>query len=152
MNKQHPIPFDKVNITGGFWKDRIALNESVTLDSVRRRFEDTGRFSALSCEWKQGEPDRPHFFYDSDAAKWMEAAAYVLERKNDKQLESYVEDLIDRIERNMTPTDISMSGIPLSSRANASPTATTTNYTAPDILSKRRSPTMKPRASADSLI
>ena len=56
MNKQHPIPFDKVNITGGFWKDRIALNESVTLDSVRRRFEDTGRFSALSCEWKQGEP------------------------------------------------------------------------------------------------
>ena len=76
MNKQHPIPFDKVNITGGFWKDRIALNESVTLDSVRRRFEDTGRFSALSCEWKQGEPDRPHFFYDSDAAKWMEAAAY----------------------------------------------------------------------------
>ena len=36
MNKQHPIPFDKVNITGGFWKDRIALNESVTLDSVRR--------------------------------------------------------------------------------------------------------------------
>ena len=33
----------------------------------------------------------------------MEAAAYVLERKNDKQLESYVEDLIDRIERNMTP-------------------------------------------------
>jgi len=103
MNKQHPIPFDKVNITGGFWKDRIELNESVTLDSVRRRFEDTGRFSALSCEWKQGEPDRPHFFYDSDAAKWMEAAAYVLERKNDKQLESYVEDLIDRIERNMTP-------------------------------------------------
>lgn len=103
MNKQHPIPFDKVNITGGFWKDRIALNESVTLDSVRRRFEDTGRFSALSCEWKQGEPDRPHFFYDSDAAKWMEAAAYVLERKNDKRLESYVEDLIDRIERNMTP-------------------------------------------------
>ncbi len=98
MNKQHPIPFDKVNITGGFWKDRIALNESVTLDSVRRRFEDTGRFSALSCEWKQGEPDRPHFFYDSDAA------------------------------------------------------VTTTNYTAPDILSKRRSPTMKPRASADSLI
>lgn len=54
MNKQHPIPFDKVNITGGFWKDRIELNESVTLDSVRRRFEDTGRFSALSCEWKQG--------------------------------------------------------------------------------------------------
>jgi len=103
MNKQHPIPFDKVNITGGFWKDRIELNESVTLDSVRRRFEDTCRFSALSCEWKQGEPDRPHFFYDSDAAKWMEAAAYVLERKNDKQLESYVEDLIDRIERNMTP-------------------------------------------------
>lgn len=103
MNKQHPIPFDKVNITGGFWKDRIALNESVTLDSVRRRFEDTGRFSALSCEWKQGEPDRPHFFYDSDAAKWMEAAAYVLKRKNDKQLESYVENLIDRIERNMTP-------------------------------------------------
>lgn len=27
----------------------------------------------------------------------------MLERKNDKQLESYVEDLIDRIERNMTP-------------------------------------------------
>ena len=105
----------------------------MTLDSVRRRFEDTGRFSALSCEWKQGEPDRPHFFYDSDAAKWMEAAAYVLERKNDKQLESYVEDLIDRIERNMTPDGYFNVWYTLSSRANVSPTATTTNYTAPDI-------------------
>ena len=51
MSKQYSVPFDKVNITGGFWKDRIALNESVTLDSVRRRFEDTGRFSALGCNW-----------------------------------------------------------------------------------------------------
>ena len=81
----------------------IALIESVTLDSVRRRFEDTGRFSALGCNWKQGEPDRPHFFYDSDAAKWMEAAAYVLSKHSDPELESYVEELIDRIERNMTP-------------------------------------------------
>lgn len=88
MNRQHPIPFDKVNITGGFWKKRIELNESVTLDSVRRRFEDTGRFSALSCEWKQGEPDRPHFFYDSDAAKWMEAAAYVLEKRTTNSLKA----------------------------------------------------------------
>lgn len=103
MSKQYSVPFDKVNITGGFWKDRIALNESVTLDSVRRRFEDTGRFSALGCNWKQGEPDRPHFFYDSDAAKWMEAAAYVLSKHSDAELESYVEELIDRIERNMTP-------------------------------------------------
>lgn len=103
MSKQYSVPFDKVNITGGFWKDRIALNESVTLDSVRRRFEDTGRFSALGCNWKQGEPDRPHFFYDSDAAKWMEAAAYVLSKHSDSELESYVEELIDRIERNMTP-------------------------------------------------
>lgn len=33
----------------------------------------------------------------------MEAAAYVLSKHSDAELESYVEELIDRIERNMTP-------------------------------------------------
>ena len=75
MPKQHAINFSDVDITGGFWADRIRLNENVTLDAVRRRFEDTGRFSALRCDWKPGDPNRPHFFYDSDVAKWIEAAA-----------------------------------------------------------------------------
>ncbi len=102
MPKQHAVKFSDVDITGGFWADRIRLNENVTLDAVRRRFEDTGRFSALRCDWKPGDPNRPHFFYDSDVAKWIEAAAYVLATKRDTELEAYVEKLIDCIEKNMT--------------------------------------------------
>lgn len=78
MHTMHAIPFDQVVITDGFWKHWQDLNRNVTIHAVFDRFQETGRFDALRCAWKEGEKNRPHIFWDSDVAKWIEAVAYLL--------------------------------------------------------------------------
>ncbi|MBR5767737.1 MAG: glycoside hydrolase family 127 protein, partial [Clostridia bacterium] len=92
--------FDNVEITGGFWADMQKKNREVTVPAVYDRFYETGRVEALACRWKDGEPHRPHIFWDSDIAKWVESAAYVLAKYPDPELESKVEDIIDEIAAN----------------------------------------------------
>ena len=92
------IRFSDVEINEGFWKNRQDINRTVTLECVREQFEQTGRFAAFRCEWKEGEPHKPHIFWDSDVAKWLESAAYILKKTPDEKLESYVESVIDDIE------------------------------------------------------
>ena len=41
------ITFDKINITGGFWKSRQEINRSATINAVWNRFSDTGRVKAF---------------------------------------------------------------------------------------------------------
>jgi len=92
--------YRNVILLGGYFKEKELLNRSVTLGAVYDRFSESGRIRAFSCDWKEGMPDRPHFFWDSDVAKWMEGAAYVLSRENNTGLQNKVERLIDEIERN----------------------------------------------------
>lgn len=94
------IPFQSVTLTDGFWKSRSDLNKTVSLSNVRKRFEESGRFDALRFNYlKNGK--KPHFFYDSDVAKWMEAVAYLLEQDPDsvREHEALCEELIDCMER-----------------------------------------------------
>ena len=94
------IPFQSVTLTDGFWKDRSDLNKNVSLANVRKRFEETGRFDALRFNYATSGK-KPHFFYDSDVAKWMEAVAYLLEQDPEamREHESLCEELIDCMER-----------------------------------------------------
>ncbi|MBO5327444.1 MAG: hypothetical protein J6A84_04925 [Clostridia bacterium] len=65
------VSFRDVILENGFWKDRYDLNKTVSVQSVRERFEDTFRFDAMRFHDPQkGNPI--HFFYDSDVAKWIE--------------------------------------------------------------------------------
>ncbi|MBR4961613.1 MAG: glycoside hydrolase family 127 protein [Clostridia bacterium] len=89
-----------VRLTGGFWKLKEDLNRDITIPAVYNRFDETGRIRAFRCDWKEGMPDMPHIFWDSDVVKWMEGAAYVLSRENIPELEEKVESLIDEIEKN----------------------------------------------------
>lgn len=89
-----------VRLTDGFWKKKQDLDRDVTIPAVYDRFLESGRIDAFKCDWKPGMPDQPHFFWDSDVAKWMEAAAYVLSREDVPALREKVETLIDRIEAN----------------------------------------------------
>ncbi len=93
------VTFDKINL-GGFWKKRFDLNHSVTIPSVYDRFSDTGRFDAFKFDWKEDEPNQPHIFWDSDVAKWMEAAAYTVSKAPDKNLEAIIDGVVDLIEKN----------------------------------------------------
>jgi DUF1680 family protein len=43
---------------------------------------------------------KPHIFYDSDVAKFIESAAYIVQKDPDPELERFVEGLIDKIQKN----------------------------------------------------
>ncbi len=94
------IPFESATLTDGFWKKRSDLNKNVSLSNVRKRFEESGRFDALRFNYAQ-TGKKPHFFYDSDVAKWMEAVAYLLEQDPEamREHEALCEELIDCMER-----------------------------------------------------
>ena len=91
------IGFEKVNITDGFWKAQQDIIKNNSIHSVYNRFNDTGRFEALKMNWKEGMPNRPHFFWDSDVAKWIESLAYILEKSPCDELEAKADEMIDNI-------------------------------------------------------
>ena len=89
-----------VTLGEGYWKKKADLNRNVTMGAVYDRFDESGRIAAFKCDWKEGDPQRPHIFWDSDVAKWMEGAAYILEKESAPELEAKVEALVDEIEKN----------------------------------------------------
>lgn len=102
MDKLNKVSFRDVDIIGGFWADRQEMNRKKTIFAVEDRFDDTGRFEAFECGWHEGCENvaKPHFFWDSDIAKWLESAAYMISKEPDEALEERVEQVIDDIERN----------------------------------------------------
>ena len=96
--------FDQVTLLGGFLKNRQDTNRRTTIHAVYDRFLETGRFGSLECKWTPGsEYPCPHVFYDSDVAKWMEGAAYLIAKEPDPELERKIEAAIDAIEANQLP-------------------------------------------------
>ncbi|MBE7465095.1 MAG: glycoside hydrolase family 127 protein [Planctomycetes bacterium] len=80
------LPLNSVRITGGIWRERMNTNRRATLPYEYRCCEETGRFEALELKWKPGNPRRPHWFWDSDVAKWLEAVAYALQERHDPKI------------------------------------------------------------------
>lgn len=76
-----------VTVTGGYWAQRDKINREVSIYSVYNRFSDTGRFSAIENGWHEGMDYTPHIYWDSDVAKWIEGAAYIIKKHPDKKLE-----------------------------------------------------------------
>ena len=74
------ITFDHIDINGGFWQQKQRLIRDVTMMNVYNRFKETGRFDGMKLNWKEGMPNKPHIFYDSDVAKWLESAAYLIQK------------------------------------------------------------------------
>ncbi|MBT3378843.1 MAG: glycoside hydrolase family 127 protein [Lentisphaerae bacterium] len=89
MSTSRPIPLESTRITGGFWQARIDVNRDVTLPLQHRHCKDTGRLDAFA--WEDGKPNQPHHFWESDCAKWIEAAAYSLVHNPDPELEAQVD-------------------------------------------------------------
>lgn len=94
------VHFKNVELTDGFWKKRYELNKQVSVENVKRQFESSGRFDALRFNYlKTGK--RPHIYYDSDVAKWIEAVSYLImkDRESMKENEQFCDLLIDDMER-----------------------------------------------------
>ena len=54
------LTYDRIDITGGFWKEKQTLIRETTIWNVYKRFSDTGRFRAFKLDWKEGMPNKPH--------------------------------------------------------------------------------------------
>lgn len=94
------ISYKNTVITDGFWKIKQDMIKDVTLESVYNRFKETHRFDVLDCSWKEGDPDCPHVFWDSDIAKWLEGLAYILAHSENEKLEKIADESIEKIEKN----------------------------------------------------
>ena len=96
---QYQIPnLSDVRITGGFWKQwQDAIREG-SIPSVLDFLKSTGRVDAIKLNWKPGDEPKPHYFWDSDVAKWIEAAAYSLVHHPDDALMAEVDAIIDTYE------------------------------------------------------
>lgn len=99
MKTYRKVSFSNVDINMGFWQKRQQVNRDTTIYAIRDRFLDTGRFEAIRCQWREGMEKKPHIFWDSDIAKWMESVAYLVEKQPMPELEALVEETIDCFER-----------------------------------------------------
>ena len=94
------ISSENVKIKNGFWRFYKDLNKTEIVKSVYERFKETGRFDALKCNWREGMPNKPHIFWDSDVVKWIEGVAYVLQESPAPEWEAVVDEMINDIAEN----------------------------------------------------
>ena len=94
------IPYHQVALRGGYLYEKQELNTKTTIHAVYDRFHETGRITAFKFGFPEKDPVQPHFFWDSDVAKWMEGAAYILRRESHPDLEAKVDEIVEDIERN----------------------------------------------------
>ncbi|PTX95329.1 hypothetical protein DB345_13720 [Spartobacteria bacterium LR76] len=91
MFRYSSLPFQQVQINDPFWNERLRVNHEQSLPKQYEMCERTGRFDALKLEWKPGMPNRPHHYWDSDTAKWLEAACYACAIRPDPELRAQID-------------------------------------------------------------
>ncbi len=97
LSKIKPLSLRKVRIEDAFWSARLETNRTVTLPDVYQKCKKTGRIDAFKLNWKPPKPNQPHVFWDSDVAKWVEAASASLATHPDTKLEKLLNGVIDLI-------------------------------------------------------
>ena len=97
MATMAPAALRNVKMTDSFWAPRIETNRKATLPVEYRQCKDTGRIDAFRLDWKPGQPNPPHIFWDSDVAKWVEAAAYSIETTPNPDVAKMLDEVVDLI-------------------------------------------------------
>jgi len=87
-----PLELADVRIADTFWAPRQETNRTVGIRHQYQQCKDTGRLDAFKLDWRPGMPNEPHIFWDSDVAKWIEAASYSLATHPDPELQKLVDD------------------------------------------------------------
>ncbi|MFA6815365.1 MAG: beta-L-arabinofuranosidase domain-containing protein [Lentisphaeria bacterium] len=87
-----------VKLNDDVLKNRIQTNSEKTIPTNIEKCQETGRIDSFKLEWKEGKPNCPHVFWDSDFAKVLEGLAYDLilfpSEKKKKLLNQYVDLII----------------------------------------------------------
>lgn len=98
------LPLTKVNVTGGFWADRLETNRRVTMNALFDELEKAGNIA--NCELAaRGARDGYHgpLYMDSDLFKAMEAAAYTLAVHPKDPIRHRLDPVIETLERAQQP-------------------------------------------------
>lgn len=89
---------------GSFWARRREVVRSQTLRHQLKMLKDTGRYDAFKLKWHPTYSDPPtvwpvpnHQFWDSDVAKWIEGACYLLMDSYDAEIDAAVKELVQMI-------------------------------------------------------
>ena len=93
------VHFSNVKLQDGFWRHWEDIVRRVTVPAVYTRFAETGRFAALQCK-KEIES---HIYWDSDVAKWIGSAAYLMQMHTEPKLEKLVDEAVTQIVKNQLP-------------------------------------------------
>lgn len=98
-----------VDIDDTFWSPWQRVNRERTLYHIYEQCRQTGRIAALGGDWPQEfiergtKGDIAHLFWDSDIAKWLEAASYSLATHLDPDLDALVDQVIAQVEQAQKP-------------------------------------------------
>nr|MBC8229620.1 glycoside hydrolase family 127 protein [bacterium] len=97
IRKLTPVPLTRVTVEDAFWAPRMRVNREQTIPHEYKQCKDTGRIDAFLLNWKPGMEPKPHYFWDSDLAKWIEAASYSLATHPDAELDALLDEVIEKI-------------------------------------------------------
>ena len=86
-----------IRLNDAVFAPRQETNWKTTIPSCIRRCEETGRLKAFKLQWKEGDPDMPHIYWDSDVAKVLEGMAASLQIHPDPELEKQLDELVELV-------------------------------------------------------
>ena len=97
----NPIHFTKVILKDSFFAPRQQVNREVTIPSQLEILHKTGRITAFDHigHWNPKDFFTPHRFWDSDVAKWAEAASYSIHTHYNKQLDDALDNIAATLAR-----------------------------------------------------
>lgn len=98
-NKMESVLWKTVKMNDGFWRRLQKINRDSTIPTIYNFNRDNGRIEMLRGNWSPDNPLTPHFHWDSDNAKFIEAAAYSIANDPDPELEAKVDEIIDLFEK-----------------------------------------------------
>lgn len=100
-----PAVLSSVRLGSGLLAERQKTILKTSIDLQYDKCRTTGRIEALELKWKEGSDPakRPHQFWDSDIAKWIESAAYALTLEPNPELEGRIDTVVDQMEKTQMP-------------------------------------------------
>ena len=97
MKQFHAPELKSVKLKDPVFAARQTACFQSTISACIEQSVKTGRIQAFDLSWKEGMPNEPHFFWDSDVAKVLEGMAYTLALSPNDELEKTYDEWVDLI-------------------------------------------------------